>query len=141
MKIYQQGRCHYSRLPADKHVSNGDINHIIIRLWRVKSMPDNPPALRTKRKQELESILKDTRRCLEIIINNPQKHNFSKIPRLDKLEEKTYGYILNERAKDYDTESDSEMSAYESEPEPDRREHPTTSKAIGGKKGKEKRTK
>ncbi|MGL9721725.1 hypothetical protein [Symbiopectobacterium sp.] len=78
MKIYQQGRCHHSRLPADKHVSNGDINDIIIRLWRVKSMPDNPPVLRAERKKELESILKDTRRCLEIIINNPEKHNFSR---------------------------------------------------------------
>lgn len=140
MKIYQRGRCHHSRLPADKHVSNGDINDIIIRLWRVKSMPDNPPVLRTKRKQELESILKDTRRCLEIIINNPEKHNFTKIPRLDKLEEKTWGYILDERAKDYDTESDSEMSLCESESEPDNRNPPTTSKAIGEKE-REKRTK
>lgn len=103
-------------------------------------MPDNPPVLRAKRKKELESILKDTRRCLEIIINNPQKHNFSKIPRLDKLEEKTYDYILDERAKDYDTESDSEMLLCESESEPDNRNRPTTSKAIG-ERGKEKSTK
>lgn len=102
-------------------------------------MPDNPPPLRTKRKQELESILKNTRRCLEIIINNPEKHNFSKIPRLDKLEVKTYGYILDERAKDYDTESDSEMSLCESESEPESKDRPTTSKATR-ERGKEKRT-
>lgn len=137
MKIYQQGRCHHSRLPEDKHVRNGDINDIIMRLWRVKSMPDNHPALRVERKKELESILEKTRRCLEIIINNPAKHNFSKIPRLDKLEEKTCRYILDERDKDYDTESDSEMSLCESEPES--KDRPTTSKAIE-KRGKEKRT-
>lgn len=135
MKIYQQGRCHHSRLPADKHVSNGDINDLILRLWRVKSMPDNPPALRAKRKQELEFLLKNTRRCLEIIINNPEKHNFSKIPRLDKLEVKIHGYILDEQDKDYDTESDSEMSACESEPE--NKDRPTTSKAMMAR-GKEK---
>lgn len=139
MKIYQQGRCHHSHLPADKHVRNGDVNDLILRLWRVKSMPDNPPALRAVRKKELESILKQTRRCLEIIINNPEKHNFSKIPRLDELEVKIHGYLFDERAKDYDTESDSEMSLCESEPEPESKDRSTTRKATG-EKGKEKRT-
>ncbi|MFT8209760.1 MAG: hypothetical protein ACMZI0_02400 [Symbiopectobacterium sp.] len=137
MKIFKLGRCHHSSLPAEKHVKNSEINEIILRLWRVKSMPDEPPALRAERKKELESILKNTRRCLDIIINNPAKHNFSKIPRLDRLEEKTYGFILDERAKDYDTESDSEMSAYESESETENDDRPTAhTRRMESEKGK-----
>ncbi|WP_291970126.1 hypothetical protein [Candidatus Symbiopectobacterium sp.] len=48
-------------------------------------------------------------------------------------------YLFNKAAKDYDTEYDSEMSLCESEPEPESKDRPTTSKAIG-ERGKEKRT-
>lgn len=132
MKIFKQGRCHYSRLPIEKHVTNSEINQIILRLYRVKAMPDEPPASRVVRKRELEAILKNTQRCLDIIINSPEKHNFSKIPRLDRLVEKTYGLIMDERLKDYDSESNSDMSICESDSE--NNDRPTVSTRAMEKK-------